>query len=137
MPNGSVAWGISASKYIQDSIKTTERKLDEMGLQLSIKANSPITKDYRPKIDVSPELDAEKATLYQSLIGSLRWMVEMGRIDIACEVSMLSSFLAMPREGHLQQVLHIFSYLKHHHNSRIIMDPSYPDIKVSDFPDYD
>ena len=137
LPNGLVAWGVSASKYIQDSIKTTERKLDEMGLQLSIKVNSPITKGYRPEIDVSPELNAEKATLNQSLIGSLRWMVVMGRIYIACKVSMLSSYLAMPRDGHLQQVLHIFSHIKHHHNSRIIMDPSYPGIKVSDFPDYD
>ena len=137
LPNGTVAWGISASKYIQDAVNTTERKLEEYGMQLSVKANAPITKDYRPEIDVSTELDPDKSTLYQSLIGSLRWMVEMGRLDIACEVSMLSSFLAMPREGHLQQVLHIFSYLKYHHNSRIVMDPTYPDIKVSDFPDYD
>ena len=75
-------------------------------MQFNIKANAPISKDYRPEIDISPELDHDKASLYQSLIGSLQWMVEMGQIDIACEVSMLSSCLAMPREGHLQQVLH-------------------------------
>ena len=61
----------------------------------------------------------------------------MGRIDICCEVSVLSSCLAMPRQGHLQQALHIFAYLKRHHNSRIIMDPTYPDISTEDFPKYD
>ena len=61
----------------------------------------------------------------------------MGRIDICCEVSVLSSCLAMPRQGHLQQALHILAYLKRHHNSRIIMDPIYPNISTEDFPKYD
>jgi hypothetical protein len=61
-------------------------------------------------------------------------MVEMGRVDICCEVSMLSSFVAMPREGHLQQLYHIFAYLKRHHNARIVFDPSYPEINEEDFP---
>ena len=64
-------------------------------------------------------------------------MVEMERIDICCEVSALSSCLTIPRQGHLQQALHIFAYLKCHHNSRIIMDPAYPDILIEDFPKYD
>jgi hypothetical protein len=34
------------------------------------------------------------------------------RIDIATEVSLLSSHLPLPRAGHLQQVYHIFGYLK-------------------------
>ena len=93
LANGTVAWGISASKYIQDAVSTTERKLEEYGMKLSVKANAPITKDYRPEIDVSTELDPSKATLYQSLIGSLRWMVEMGRLDIACEVQCYLLFL--------------------------------------------
>ena len=59
-----MAWGISASKYIQDAVNTTERKLEEYGMQLSVKANSPITKDYKPEIDVSNELDPDKSTLY-------------------------------------------------------------------------
>ena len=33
---------------------------------------------------------------YQELIGILRWAVELGRIDITMEVSMLSSHLALP-----------------------------------------
>lgn len=50
---------------------------------------------------------------------------------------MLSSHLALPRHGHLQQVFNIFSYLKQLHNSRIVFDPSYPHIDDKIFPKYD
>ena len=72
-----------------------------------------------------------------SLIGILRWTVELGRVDIAYEVSMLSSYVANPREGHLEQMYHIFAYLKRHHNSRIVMDPSYPEVDEEAFQKYD
>ena len=63
-------------------------------------------------------------------------MVEIGRIDIATEVSILSSYLAYPRDGHLSTALFIMGYLKQKHNSRLVFDPTYPDIVHSDFPKY-
>ena len=51
-------------------------------------------------------------------------MVEIGRIDIITEVSLMSSHMAMPREGHLDAVLHIFGYLKVKYNSRMCFDPT-------------
>lgn len=60
-------------------------------------------------------------------------MVELGRIDLSCEVSMMSSHLALPREGHFAQLLHIFAYLKKNHNSEIVFDPSEPDLDMSKF----
>ena len=63
----------------------------------------------------------------QSLFGIPRWMVELGRIDIYLEVSMLSSHLALPRRGHLDQEFHIFSHLQKYHNSELAFDPSEPD----------
>jgi hypothetical protein len=68
-----------------------------------------------------------------SLIGILQWMVELGRVDICLEVSMLSSHLALPRRGHMDQVLHIFAYLKVHHNAEIVLDPSDPVIDENAF----
>ena len=35
----------------------------------------------------------------------MQWMVEIGRIDIAIEVSQLSYQLAYPQEGHLEATL--------------------------------
>jgi hypothetical protein len=52
-------------------------------------------------------LDPECSSFYQHLIGVMRWMVDLGRIDIATEVSMSSSYLACPREGHLENALHV------------------------------
>ena len=137
LPNGAKAWSISSSKYIQDSVSNLEKKIAKKGLKLRPGIKAPLSSKYRPEVDISPELEAEDASFYQSLIGSLRWIVEMGRIDICCEVSMMASQVAMPREGHLQQVYHIFGYLKAHHNARIMMDPSYPDVLIEDFKDED
>jgi hypothetical protein len=67
----------------------------------------------------------------------MRWMVELGRIDIATEVSMLSSYLACPRKGHLKNALHVMGYLRQKHNSRLIFDPTYPDIDQTAFPSFD
>ena len=50
-------------------------------------------------------MDADGLQLFQELIGILRWAVEIGRVDILLEVSLLSSHLALPRVGHLQQVI--------------------------------
>jgi hypothetical protein len=55
-------------------------------------------------------------------------MVEISQVDMLMEVSKLASYMAMPHEVHLQAMLHIFGYLKKKHGSRMVFDPSYPDI---------
>jgi hypothetical protein len=64
-------------------------------------------------------------------------MVELGYIDIATEVSMLSSYLALLHEGHLEATLHVMEYLWLKHNTRLIFNPTYPDIVASDFTRHD
>jgi hypothetical protein len=73
--------------------------------------------DDDPSTDLSDILDPDCSSFYQHLIGVMRWMVELGRIDIATEVSMLSSYLACPRKGHLENTLHVMGYLRLKHNS--------------------
>ena len=46
---------------------------------------------------------------------------------------MMSSHLALPREGHLEQVLHIFAYLKKYHNTELVYGPSDPVVDGNDF----
>ena len=110
-----------------------EEYLHTKGIKLPSKAETPIRTSYRPEIDVSPELGPVDAAYYQSLIGILRWMVELGRIDICLETSMMSSHLALPREGHLDQVYHMFAHLKKYHNSEMVFDPSDPVIDEAIF----
>ena len=136
MPNGVSAWLQSPSKYIQEAVKNAEVYFkDEFNMPFTKKVTSPFSPNYRPELDATEPLDAERSTRYQSDIGILRWIVEIGRIDIITEVSLLASHLAMPRMGHLMQVWHIYAFLKQRHNGCLIFDPSYPSINISDFCD--
>lgn len=133
LPNGVEAFSMSMSQYVREAVKGVEAYLKKKDLALLKKAATPMTMNYSPELDQSEELDHESAAYYQSLIGILRWIVEMGRMDICMEVSAMSSYVAMPREGHMQQLLHIFAYLKIHHNARVVFDPTYPDIDDESF----
>ena len=47
-------------------------------------------------MDDSCELKADGLQYYQKLVGVLRWMVELGRVDILLESSLMSAHLALP-----------------------------------------
>ena len=137
LENGVSAWSFSSSQYVQEAVKNVEEYLKRKDQKLPSYAPAPFTSNYRPEIDISAELDPESASYYQSLIGILRWIVELGRIDITCEVSLMASMMALPRIGHLQQLFHIFAYLKQRHNAEMVFDPSTPDIDMNMFPKQD
>ena len=61
----------------------------------------------------------------------------IGRIDILLEVLMISMHLALPRQGHLEQVIHIFEYLKIHKRLSLLFDSDHPRINPSRFKSYD
>ena len=122
--------------YVQTAVKNVEAYLnsaDSKCWKMPNKADTPLTTLYRPELDVPRELNADDAAYYQSHIGILRWIVELGRVGVCLEVSMMSSCLASPREGHLEQVLHIFAYLKKYHNTELVYDPSDPVVDENDF----
>jgi hypothetical protein len=73
---------------------------------LSKKATGPWQTGYDAELDDSRELNFEEAWFYQSQIGILCWCVELGRVAIMTEVSILSSHTASPREGHRDAVFH-------------------------------
>lgn len=137
LENGARAYTFSSSQYVKAAVANVEQHLKQKGLKLPCRAVTPLKCGYRPEIDLSPELDEASAAYYQSLIGILRWMVELGRIDITCEVSMMSSHMALPRVGHLDQLYHVFAYLKRCHNTELVFDPSDRQINKSEFIRYD
>ena len=107
--DGTMAWAFSSTQYVQAVVKNVENHLAKSGQRLKPKATGSLPRDYRPEVDISDELGAEDASHYQSLIGILQWMVELGRVDICTEVSMVSSHLALPRKGHLEALMHLFA----------------------------
>ena len=134
LDNGTWVWGFSASQYVQAAMKNVKDFIVKEGnrqWKMHRNADMPLSSSYCPELDVSPELGPAKASYYMSLIGVLCWIVELGRVDICLEVSMMSSHLALPREGHLEQVLHIFSHLKKYHNAELVYDLSDPIIDES------
>jgi hypothetical protein len=138
LPNEVMVWGLSPSKYIIQAVKNCQLHLTENvagRYSIPARADNPFPVDYDPSTDFYDSLDPDCSSFYQHLIGVMRWMVELGRIDIATEVSMISSYLACPREGHLENALHVMGYLRLKHNSQLIFDPTYPD--QTTFPSFE
>ena len=50
------------------------------------------------------------------------------------ETSSLASMVALPREGHLDAVFHMFAFLKRKHNDVIVFDLTKPEIDINKFP---
>ena len=102
------------------------------------KRNSgPWPNGYISEIDETEELNAKHTNFNQSLIVILNWIVELGRVVIITETLVRASHLALPRQGQLETALHVFGYLKCKQNARMVFDPTYPDINMDDFKEYD
>jgi hypothetical protein len=130
--NGGECWGLSAEQYVRDSVKNFKMRLKDSDLEFNKRLSSmeyspkqPFSsQSYRPELDTSTPCNDEQATLYQNIIGTLRWIVELGRIDINFEVSCLSQYSVYPRIGQLNQALHIIKYLDIHRENFISFDPT-------------
>jgi hypothetical protein len=133
--NGEIetCWAIGSESYLKEAIRTAESNMKKEGMEYtSSKKEGRQTpfkyQDYRPELDTTDLCDDDKTSLFQNLIGMLRWICELGRIDILHETSILSQYLAQPRIGHLQEAINIFYYLKHHNRSWMVMNPNRFDI---------
>ena len=45
---------------------------------------------------------------------------------------MMASYMAVRKEGYLEVVLNVFVFLHQKYNSRLVFDPTYPAINISD-----
>jgi hypothetical protein len=133
LANGKECWTMSPEQYVKAAVTNVEEDLKRQGKRLPSKCPTPFTSNYAPWQEVTPELKADGVQRFQELIGQLRWAVEIGRVDILLEVSLLSSHLAMPRVGHLEQAFHIFGYLKAHTKRKIAFNPAHPNIDENRF----
>ncbi len=122
MSNGVYAWGMSPAKYIKEAVSNCEKHLKTIfdgWYVLMTQAANPFVMGYEPELDKTPALDPDRALYFQSIIGVMRWMCKIGRINIATEVSLLSLHLAYPQEGHLDTALHVMGYLRLKYNSQL------------------
>ena len=99
--DGKECWDISSDKYCTSAVTNVESVLENCGLRLPPKCVTPISCGYCLEMDLTGELEAYGVKCYQNLIKTLRWAVEIGWMEILLGVSLLSTYLAPPREGHL------------------------------------
>ena len=111
---GRQCWAMLSDLYVKCAVGEVEKELGEVHHQLRLlsKVSMLLSAGYRPEVDGTKLLGARQASYFQGLIGVLQWICELGRIDILHDVAVLLQFLVAPREGNLEQCLHIFAYLK-------------------------
>jgi hypothetical protein len=131
-----VRWSMGSGKYVKEAIRNVQNWLEDQNLPpLKSKASSVLPSNYRPELDASEYCDDEMADFYQQQAGVLRWAVELGKINVTAEASMMASYSAAPRIGHFNALMHMFAYLLHHPRSRLVFDDSY--VEIDDGEDHD
>ena len=83
-----------------EALRVVKQRISNKKHNLSLKMMSSATlpSGYKPELDVSKFVGHETAIFYMQLIGILRWLVELGRIGICAEVSMMSAYIAICQE---------------------------------------
>jgi Reverse transcriptase (RNA-dependent DNA polymerase) len=127
LDSGDMAWMMCPQTYVETALANLHKQLAQDGYGvLRSRAPRPFRHEYRPEMDGTDLLPPAGITYYQGLIGILRWMCELGRLDILIEVALMSQYNARPRHGHLAAVLDIFAYLKRHPSGGVLLDPGEP-----------
>ena len=120
----------SARAHIKRMMEAHERMFGSKPIK---RATSPLASGDHPELDDAELLGPEDTAKCQSLIGALQWAVSLGRADIATAVMTMSSFRALPREGHLERVKRIYGCLRRMDQDLIRINTDEPD--YSDLPD--
>jgi hypothetical protein len=78
---------------VKQAVADVETELEKVDLCLPMRVTTLLAQGYRPELDQSRELDSKCGQYYQSLIRVLRWICELGRIDIMVAVCLAMLFL--------------------------------------------
>ena len=122
-------WAMGSNSYVKEAVCVVKERLKKDHVEFHPKLSDPsisapqpfTTQSYLPELDTSALCDDSQASYFQNLIGVLRWIVELGRIDINYEVAVLSRYLAAPRTGHLKQALSILKSIMTMHLHLILL----------------
>ena len=90
--------GFSARTYITNVIP----KFETLFKKELKNVKTPMDESLHPELDDSPFLSCKDASVDRSIIGSLNWVVTLGRFDVFYATSTLSRYSMQPREGHMK-----------------------------------
>jgi hypothetical protein len=120
-------------KYIEKMLENYERIFGVKPKQ----AASPLVPGDHPELDSSELLEFDMIRVYQSLIGALQWVIQIGRFDVATAVMTMSRFRAAPRKGHLERVQRIHGYISKMRHAVIRIRTEEPDYSSTPVKEYD
>ena len=123
----------TARKYIERMGEMYERMFEAKPKPYT----SPLEKGDHPETDESELLNHDGITQYQSIIGSLQWLITLGRFDVATAVMTMSRFRAAPRVGHLERHKRICGYVYKFRHAAIRIRKELPDHSKLPKQDYD
>ena len=116
-------WTMKIRNYVKAAINNVYHQLKKKGDKLPNEAVTRMTKNYAYKLHEPQELDSDGVMEFQELIIILHQAIEIGRVDILSEVSILYTYNALPRQGHFEQLYHIFESLKKNPKLTVYFDP--------------
>ena len=90
--NNVGAWGMIPLKCVREADKIFAKHVKDNFLgnyTLSARSENLFFMGHEAFMDTYKALNPAEEYYFQSIIGVMRWMIEIGRIDIATEVSLL------------------------------------------------
>ena len=69
------------------------------------------SRKYKVELEATDFCSDDLTTVYQKLMGMIRWLCELVIVNLLYEASLVSAYMAQPRLGHLQQGPNMFHYL--------------------------
>ena len=120
------SWGLGSKEYILRKVDEVEKRAAVYEMHLPNRAVAPMRSNYSPELDLTSKLNDDGVSWYQGMIGTLRWLIEIGRVNLSHSVSIMSSFMVSPRIGNVHEVLHIFSYLRSKPDASLVLDAREP-----------
>ena len=91
----NVNMAFSAKTYIKNVIPKFESLFGETFKTV----RTPMAEDYHPEMEDSPFLSNDDAARFRSVIGSLNWVITLGRFDVNYATSALSRFNMAVTQG--------------------------------------
>lgn len=109
------------SKVELDQCAYLDKVLERCGMQNCKPARTPLPEGYFPA-PYKGEVDAAHRTRFQTIIGSLLYLMLGTRPDIAFAVTKLAQHSANPSEEHLSRALYICRYLQGTRDYKLVYD---------------
>jgi hypothetical protein len=98
--------------------------------------NNPMEPNFHAETDESDFLTGEEISKYRMMVGSLNWLVTLGRYDVHYATTTLARHMMMPRQGHMHAMKRVFGYLlqnKYFSIAYNIKEPDFSKYKVEQY----